>query len=137
MRILLILILTLRALFPLGTASVSACADWLAGTAPLPPSLSIESCGSDEATCACCCDPVSCPCEMSPAPVAPAAPRQAPAPAPADTPRLVLLCVEPPTVMTVGWASDALALMHASVVPVPAHPTLGGDTQAAHCVWRT
>lgn len=130
MRWILIVILALRAAFPMGMPSVVACADMIdAGL--ISPSSALHT------SCCCCCDPASCPCEIGPAPAVPQTPRESPVHAPADTPRLVLLSTEPTSIMTIGWMSDAPALILGGVALDSTHPMLGASIQAAHCIWRT
>ncbi|MBX3316266.1 MAG: hypothetical protein KF902_05320 [Phycisphaeraceae bacterium] len=90
--------------------------------------------GSPEDACICC-PPDACPC-IAPAPAAPT-PSQDPAAPPHNTPRPVVIAVEPTTEMTIGWLDTSARPVATFFSHLPAHATLGSNAQAALCIWRT
>lgn len=124
MRLALAIILILRSLLPWGVSGGSMAG--FCGGQPSPAS----------AAPACpCCEPTSCPCEMSPAPASPA-PSESELPVPVlDGLRLVAVHVEPARLMTVGWDASCPPITRAEGQQI--RPSPGVSIQAVLCIWLT
>lgn len=117
----LVILLAIRAAFPLGVPadSTPACAD-LAGSVACP-----------------CCEPDACPCAMSDdeAPTsAPALPTPAPR---TDLSTLIHFMAPAPTAMSLGWDDSPAATATGEAALDCTHPRLNTRVQAALCIWRT
>jgi hypothetical protein len=117
----LVILLAIRAAFPLGlpAASTSAC-ESLAESVSCP-----------------CCDPDACPCATSDdeAPVpAPALPTPSPR---VDLSTLIHFVAPAPTLMSCAWADSLAAADPGEAALACPHPTLNARAQAALCIWRT
>lgn len=126
-------ILALRTLIPCGIAAQSAL--------PLLPDFtgtcttSAAASASDSIACICC-EIGSCACEMAPAPAVPSPAPKPATPVGSSSVRPILLSVEPPTLMVLGWTNE-FACVPTPAAFAPAHASLGHSIQAALCIWRT
>lgn len=124
-------ILILRSLIPIGLGAAFGLPVNSLNACSAPASLA----AIDTAGCICC-DIGSCACEMAPAPALPSPMPEPVSPGGTSSVRPILLSIEPPTTMVVGWINEpARAFEPAALGPV--HATLGLSIQAALCIWRT
>lgn len=129
-------ILVLRTLIPCGIGVADP--SYKPGvTAPCPVETSPADSprpASEPVSCICC-EIGSCLCEMAPAPIAPAHTPEPVSPGTTSNARPVLLSIDPPTNMVVGWLDDPIPHPLGEDA-VAIHATLGHSVQAALCVWQ-